>query len=210
MFVRLYLERHKIALTVAGLVCLLVVIIAVISSVWPIEEKFFELGLLGKNKIAEAYFSNVHSSVDVGITNSWFIYVYNHMNALEEVSVRVKLLNSTMDLPDDIEHRNSQATSLAEFPLTLSVNETSIFPFYWTILDAESRNGSIIIKSIEVNDQPVAIDVSASDTDSFILVFELWIQNEGSKDYTFGWQSREGFSSASCYIGFKLNKNMTS
>jgi hypothetical protein len=107
---------------VAGLVLLLIIVVAVIGSVWPTQEEWFiELGLFGRNKTADAYFANADSTVDVGALNSWFIYVHNHMGAVQDVSVRARLLNSTMELPDDREHQPSNAASFAEFPLSLSV-----------------------------------------------------------------------------------------
>ena len=201
----LVLESHKPALILAGLVCLLIVIVAVIASVWPTQEEwFFELGLLGKDKTADAYFTNVHSIVDVGEVNSWFIYVHNYIGAVEDVSVRVKLLNSTIELPDNREHQPSNAISFAEFPSSLSVNETVLIPFSWSILDTETQNGSTVIKRLMVNEQPVDVRVSESVISSFWVVFELWVQDRKSGEYEFGWESKEGFSSASIYMGFKL------
>jgi hypothetical protein len=192
-----------------GLVLLLITIVAVIGSVWPTqEERFIELGLLGKNKTASAYFANEDATVDVGSLNNWFIYVHNHLGTEQTVSLRAKLLNSTMELPDDQKHQPSSVTSFAEFPLSLSVNETVLVPFSWRIMDAEAQNGLAVIKRLMVNDQPFDVDTIASANSSFRIVIELWVQDADSGNYKFGWESKEGFSSASIYMGFNLNSSV--
>ena len=199
------LESHRPALIMAGLVCLLIVIVAMIASVWPNQEEwFFELGLLGKDKIADEYFVDVHSVVDVGEVNSWFIYVHNHMGDVEAVSIRVKLLNSTMDLPEDQKLQPTQTESFAEVPLSLSVNEIVFVPFTWSILEAENQDDSTVIKRLMVNEKPVEVDVSISTNSSSWMVFELWVQDHNSGEYTFGWESNKGVFFASVYIGFRV------
>lgn len=199
------LGSHKIALIIIGSVLLLIVTVAVFSSVWPKQEEwFFELGLLGKDKTADAYFADAHSIVDEGAVNNWFIYVHNHMGSSESIKLRVKLLNSTMDLPDDKANQPSPAASFAEFPLLLSVNETMLVPFSWSVIEAEMQNGSTVIKRLLVNNQPSEVRVSDSVT-SFVAVFELWVHDRSSGEYQFRWHSKNGFSSASVYMEFKLN-----
>ena len=126
------------------------------------------------------------------------------MGVVEDVRVRVKLLNSTNDLPDDQKHEPSKANTVAEFPLSLSVNETVFVALSWSIMNAESRNGSTVIKSLMINEH--AVEVTVSDLiSSFRIIIELWVQDPNSKNFVFGWESKEGFSSASIYMGFKLN-----
>jgi uncharacterized membrane protein len=196
---------HKTVIIIAGLVLLLIVIVAVISSVWPTqEERFIELGLLGKDKTANAYFFNENSDINVGILSSWFIYLHNHLGYAQNVSVRVKLLNSIMELPDDQENKPSNLTSFVAFPLSLSVNQSVLIPFSWSIMDAEAHNGSVVIDQLLVNDQPVNIDTLISMNHSFIMVFELWVQDNSSEEYVFGWESEKGLSSASVNMWFNV------
>ena len=184
---------------------MLIFIVAVISSVWPTqEERFIELGLLGKDKTANAYFSNENSDINVGTLSSWFIYLHNHLGYAQNVSVRVKLLNSTMELPDDQENKPSNLTSFVAFPLSLSVNQSVLIPFSWSIKDSEVHNGSAVIDQLLVNNQPVNIDALISMNHSFIMVFELWVQDNGSEEYIFGWESEKGLSSASVNMWFNV------
>ena len=184
---------HKTVVTIAGLVLMLIVIVTVISSVWPPqEEQFIELGLLGKDKTADAYFANENASINVGTQNSWFIYLRNHLGYAQNVSVRAKLLNSTMGLPDDQKNQPSNLTSFVAFPLSLSVNQSRLVPFSWSILDAAVHNGSAVIDQLLVNNQPVNID-AFSMNHSFVMVFELWVQDSTSKEYVFGWESERDY-----------------
>jgi hypothetical protein len=195
---------HNPAIVAASSVLILVIIVAVVSSFWPRQEDFFfELGLLGNNKTADAYFYNQQSIFNVNVLNDWFIYVHNHMDAAENVSIRVKLLNSTMNLPNDLEHIPATTEYIAEFPLSLSINETSIIPFSWSVTNVESKDNLVVIKNLQINGRTVEVQVSDFES-SFRIVFELLVKNSNSQNYVFGWESKESFFSASVYMGFKL------
>ena len=192
-----------------GLICLLILVVAMISSIWPTQEEwFFGLGLLGKDQTADGYFANGSSNVEVGALNSWFIYVHNHMGTEQNVNIKAKLLSSAMELPDDQNHLPSNVTAFAEFPLSLSVNETVVLPFFWTIMQEERQNNSNIINSLVVNNKQFKVGISDS-ASSFVLVFELWVQNSDIGADMFGWESRNGLSSASINMGFKVYSNAT-
>jgi len=201
----LHSEEFKPILMIGALVLLLILVIAVISAFWPrYEERFFELSLLGKDKKAKGYFANDNSSLNVGSPILWYVYVHNHMGSVQNVSVRVKLLNSTMEIPNDREHEPSPFPFFVEFPSTLSVDETLFVSFWWSVLDAVSQNGSIIIKGLMVNDQTVEVKVQALHDAFFRLVFELWVYDQSSHEYKFQWESDKEFYSASTYIGFRV------
>ena len=196
---------NKTVVIFAGLVLMLIVLVAVISSVWPTqEERFIELGLLGKDKTADAYFANENANINVGTLNNWFIYVHNHLGYAQNVIVKAKLLNSAMELPNDRIHEPSNLTSFVEFPLSLSVNQSVLIPFSWSILGAEIQNGSAVIKQILVNNQTVNTDLDSMNY-SFVIVFEIWVQNKVSEEYNFSWESGNDLSSASIYMWFNMS-----
>ena len=197
---------YKFVLGMTGLVLILVFIVAVIGSIWPTQEEWFlELGLLGKEKTADLYFASANSVVSIDITNNWFIFVHNHMGQKQNILVKAKLLNSTMQLPNDLEHEPSTFSAFKTFPLSLSDKQTVLFPFSWNVQKIEVQNGLVIIKSLMINEEPVEVNVSTSVNSSFRMVFELWVQDQVTGQYHFGWQSKESFSSASLNIGFKLD-----
>lgn len=200
------IEERGSTFFVVGLVLFLIIFVAIIGSSWPTqEETFIELGLLGKDKTADSYFANEKGIVDVGALNSWYVYVHNHMGDMADVNVRAKLVNSILEMPDNRKHKPSDSASFAEFPLSLSVNETALLPFNWSIMKVEAQNGSIIVKSLLVNKQ--LIDVSVPVDSSLRIVLELWVRDRVSGEYKFGWESKAGFSSASIYMGFEINSN---
>ena len=202
-------RTHKPAFIIAGLVILIIIVVALLSSYRPKQEKWFiELGLLDEDMMADAFFSNADSTVDLGELNSWFIYIHNHLASAQDVSVKVKLINSTMELPDDRKHQHSSATSFIEFPLKISINETAYIPFSWSVIQAETENDSVVINRLAINEQSLDVDVSASFTPSFRLVFELWVFDPSSGEYQFRWESKEGFFSASLYMAFRVNSNI--
>ena len=190
---------------IGALVLFSILAVAVISAFWPrYEERFFELSLLGKDKKAEGYFLNDNSTLEVGSQVLWYIYIHNHMGSLQNVSVRIKLLNSTMEVPNDREHKPSPFASFVEYPASLSVDDTLFVPFSWGILDVVSQNSSIILKRLMVNGQTVEVNVSAFSDYLFRMFFELWVYDQSSHEYKFGWESEKEFYSASSYMGFRV------
>ena len=198
---------RRLVLTIAGLVLFLIIVVSAISSFWPTQEKrFFELGLLGKNRIADDYFVDANSTIGVGDLNNWFINIGNHMGKQYNISIRAKLINFTTKLPDDQENIPCPAPSFSELPLSLLANETLLVPFSWSVFEIEWQNGSIVIKTLLVNEQVIDVYVSALEP-SLRIVFELWVQDQSSGDYLFGWKSENGFFSASVYKGFRMEQN---
>ncbi len=203
------IEKYKNAIVIIALATVLILITTVVSTFWPeYEIQFIEFGLLGENKIADDYFASENSTVALGSTVNWYIYLHNHMESPQEVIVRVKLLNSTMAIPDDQENEAAPYLSYTELQLSLSNNETSLVPFTWSVVDLVSRDDSMVITSLMVNDVSVETNVSTLSNSFFRMVFELWVYDVSSSEYRFGWNSSEGFDSSSLHIGFKVAQSL--
>ena len=199
------MNRNPIFVIVA-LVLLLIVAVAFISTIWPkSEERFFELGILGKDKTADEYYPNRNSTLEVGSQVSWYVHILNHMGSVQDVYLRVKLLNSTMKEPDDQTHEPSPYASFVELPLSLDVDDVQLIPFSWSILDAVSQNGSTVIERLMINDQTVEVDVSADSNSLFRMVFEIWVYDQSTQEYTFEWDSGKKTSSASLFMWFNVS-----
>ncbi len=184
---------------------LIIASVYVISLYWPkYEEYFFELGLLGREGKAEGYFPGDNSTIYLGTPMSWRIYVHNHMGSEQVVSIRVKILNSTMEAPDDRRHEPSLEPYFLYVIVSLSVDETVLVPFSWSVLDTEYRNGTVI-NGLIVNGEHVEIDVSSVFDGVFRIVFELWVYDQESDEFIFGWYSKGEFYSVSLYMWFELN-----
>ena len=201
----LSLKEFKPILILGVFLGLLIVSVYVVSAYWPrYEEYFFELGLLGKEEKAENYFPGDNSSIYIGTPMSWWIYVHNHMGSERDVSIRVKILNSTMEAPDDREHEPSTEPYFLEFPISLSVDETVLVPYSWSVLDAEYQNGTVV-KELIVNGEFVDVDVKSVSDGRFRIVFEIWVYDQESGEFVFGWYSKGEFYSASIYMWFEFN-----
>ena len=120
----------------------------------------------------------------------------------KKISVRVKLLNPTMAQPIDSKNTPSPSSFFLELPSSLSINETVLLPFSWSIPQVTSQDGATSIRQVTVNNQ--IFDINISSNDYFSLVFELWVYDQVSQTYLFGWGSGNDFSSASINMGFKI------
>jgi uncharacterized membrane protein len=204
--IQLFLKKHKPIFAIVAVFLALIIAVAVVSSFWPkYEAQFIELGLLGKDGTAKGYYPNDNPTLNTDSQVNWYIYIHNHMANSQNITVRVKLLNSTMQAPNDTEHEPSPFASVAELPLLLPVNDTQLIPFSWSISEAISQNGSIVIKSLMLNGQTVRVDVPAVSNSSFSIVFELWVYDQSSHEYRFGWESGKGFFSASVNMWFNVS-----
>jgi hypothetical protein len=196
------LSKYKHVLVVSIFILVLILVVAVISDFWPrYEERFFELGLLGREGKAEGYYPNDNSTLQIGVPILWQIYVHNHMGNVENVTIRVKIINATMTPPDDRRHEPSPAPLLTELPLSLSVDETRLINFSWSIIEADHQNGSTIIHRLMINNEHHDVIVFG---DRFRIVFELWVYDRSTQQYRFMWESGEESYSASLYIWFSL------
>ena len=197
---------HRPVFILVSLLILLTATVAIISIFWPrYEDRFFEIGLFGEEKTADNYFINSNSLIEINSQLNWYTYIHNHMGKPQEVVIKVKLLNSTMDLPNDQNHIASSMPPIISIPFSLEIDETLIHPFFWSISKTILQNDSFSIKSLTINNQLIQVDVLGSSKSNFCLVFELWVYDQNSSEYTFGWNTGEKLSSASVYMFFKIS-----
>lgn len=201
----LYTGKRRSVLVTISLVIFLIMAIMLISSFWPkYEQQFVEMGLLGKDKLADDYFSNDNSTVLIHSQVDWYIFFHNHMEGSKNVLLKVKLLNSSMVVSNDQKYEPSPFGSFTELELFLDENETLLVPFFWSIEEASSQNNLFSLKYLMVNDKIVEVDVSTFSDSFFQMVFELWIYDASSQEYKFEWSSGNFYSSVSLHIGFRV------
>lgn len=197
--------HHKTVIVLSSLVLLVILLVVIISSFWPeYEEQFIELGLLGEDKTADNYFPNGNYSLSEGSQLNWFIYVYNHMSTPQRLYIKVKLINSTIYLPDDHTHKPSPAETIVDIPLLLDSNDTSIIPFSWRLNKIDYSNQLVYVKSLIVNDQLIELQNFSSSDSDYRIVFELWTHNELTNEYLFSWRKEAETFSVSLHMGFKV------
>jgi hypothetical protein len=184
----------------------LIITVALIYSFWPKDtEQFIELGLLGSDKTADGYYPNDNPTLSTGSQLNWYIYLHNHTTNSQSIIIKVILLNSTMQAPNDTENIPSPFASVVELPFFLPVDNTQLIPFSWSILETVTQNSSIVITSLMVNGQTFNVYVPALSNSSFNMVFELWVYNQASHEYVFGLESEKEFVSASVNIAFDVS-----
>jgi hypothetical protein len=195
-------REFEVPLIIGIVVVVLILTVTVVSSYWPkYEERFFEFALLGSEKKAENYFPNQNSTIEKQTPLLWHIFLHNHMGSEQTVIVRVKLLNSTMTMPNDLNHSPSPHLPFLEFSTVLTIDDTIQLPFSWSILEAVPSNGSIVMT---VNNEIIVGDVSSFVDNQLRMVFELWVYNPLTEQYEFGWDSGKGYYSTSVYMWFTI------
>ena len=159
-------------------------------------ESFSELWLLGPDNMAE----NFPFNIQAGQENSLFLGVSNHLGNSVYYLVSVKFRNQTQPLPNINSSEPSFLPSIHEFQLILADGDVWETPVTFEILDASVEGGSMVVKSVSINDRIVQVDCSSSwDSEdggfSFQLFFELWVYT--SERSTFEFHDR--------FVGIKLN-----
>ncbi|MGA2626680.1 MAG: DUF1616 domain-containing protein [Candidatus Bathyarchaeia archaeon] len=154
------------------------------------SEQFFQIYVLGKNRLAANYYPQNNTNLHVASNVPWFVGVTNSMGEVQFVEVRVKLGNQSTTAPSDTSATPSSAPELTAFDRFLSDNETWEFPFVWSIMNATSNSGSTQILMVQVNNETYHVsDWSASNGYNFRLILELWVWQPGMNSFEFGWSS---------------------
>ena len=191
MVLRLKLEDWRNVFVAVCLVSVLVAAYPIYGIFIPERpvEKFIALGLLGENGMAEHYYPSDDPNIGVGVPVKWFVYLYNHMGEAEYVALRVRLLNATVPAPNSTSCTACPAPFFIEVRRILLKNETLVFPFSWSLEEATKVGDFVRIERLNVNNVRVASNSTALYGYNFRMIFELWIYNEDSQDFGFGWSS---------------------
>jgi hypothetical protein len=119
---------------------------------------------------------------------SWHIYVYNHAEGAEYVSVRIKLLNSTDATPDESYSGGPHGQDLYEFRRLLARNSSWNIPLDWTIsnVSTDLDHGYVIIEALDINNHNVGgLNVTSVQGKDFRMIIELWKYNMEDKAFVF-------------------------
>jgi hypothetical protein len=173
-------------------VCLVLILVACIPVVMAFlpsrEEPFLVLALLGEEGMAEHYYPDDDPWIEVGEEVHWTVYLYNHMGETKYVAVRVKLLNSTILAPNSTLCVPSPAPMVYEVRQVIMHNQTWLFPFSWSILKLERVGDFLDIRSFSANGDSIDMHAVALYGYNYRIVLELWVYDEGLKDFRFGWR----------------------
>jgi hypothetical protein len=149
------------------------------------QEIFFVMAILGPYQTADQYYPMNDPNIGLNTPLSWHLYLHNRMNQTQSVRVKVKLLNSTLQSPNSSLGIPSPASTVIEITQLLTVNETRIYPFLWQITDIVYTEDSIILNELQINDSYIRANSISTNSNSFRLVFELWLFDEKSQQFEF-------------------------
>ena len=153
-------------------------------------EQYFQVYLLGPNRMAEDYYPNGNSNISQAESVTWYVSVTDLRGLVQFVEIRVKLGNQSLSSPDDLKGTPSPAPVVANFRQFIQDNQTWEIPFVWEISNISSLEGSTRISQLEINNAIYPLqDVSANNGQNFRLIFELWTWSEDAASFQFGWFS---------------------
>lgn len=199
-------NRNKLIFSGIVITIVLILIISLFVFFWPRSEtNFFEIGLLGKDKLAKDYFPNNNSTITLEEQINWHVYIHNHMSDHQNILLKLKLVNFTLNLPGDSQFNYSEQYTFFEIPFSLLSEETQIIPVYWSLIEIDRDVGFVIIKRINVNDELIGLENIISNNSFFRMIFELWVYNEETQKYEFGWESGNKVSYASVDMAFRIS-----
>jgi hypothetical protein len=154
------------------------------------QEQFYQLYVLGANRMAADYYPNGDPNIPLGVAVDWYLGVTNDMGSVQLVEVRVKLGNQTIQPPGEQAGLPSPAPLITSFHKFMLDNATWEFPFIWQISNATAAGGITRILVLQVNNQTIPIlNSSAQNGYNFRFIIELWSWNVDSSSFQFGWYS---------------------
>ncbi len=200
------LKEYRILFRLICLGLILVTTFSFLSMVFPYQptgERFFVLSLLGRDRTAENYYLNDYPALGAH-EMQWYISVQNFMQETQYVLVKVKVLNSTMSFPDLVMCTPSPESPIMNFSVFLGKGQSSTIPFFWKIINYSFHDESLIIDRIEINKNPVSLNVSSSNDSGFQIIFELWYYDPVIEDFRFNWDSGFGIRCSWNQIDFTV------
>ena len=154
------------------------------------REQFFQLYILGANRLLSDYYPNNDPNIGVGDLVRWHVGVTDFMGSVQLITIRVKLGNQTIRTPDDLQAQPSPAALVTEFSRFIQDNETWEIPFFWQIVNADTLRGSTRILEMQINNETYQVPgLTALDGHNFRVILELWTWETQSETLQFGWSS---------------------
>jgi hypothetical protein len=161
---------------------------AYISTTPRPQEQFFQLYVLGANRLAADYYPNNSPNLRARDLVRWYVGVSDFMGSVQLIELRVKLGNQTIAPPSDQPLSPSPAPTIMEFSRFLANNETWEFPFTWQILNLASSHNSTQLLRLQLNNQTITVQsLSARSGNNFRLMIELWVWNIDTSAFEYGW-----------------------
>lgn len=162
--------------------------LSIVGSLQAYDE-YFAFYTLGLGGLAERYFPSSTANILPGTALTWSVGVYNHMGILRMVKVRFKLLNLTMQGPDQVNGIPAQRDPFFEVTRLILSNETWILPVAWSVGNATIVGNFTEIHSLIFNKRVLTsnVEISALHGYNFRIVIELWVYDDTTGAFGFQW-----------------------
>jgi hypothetical protein len=163
------------------------------------------LSILSANLTTDDYFSNDNSTIDVGNSSRWYASVHNGVGSPEYVALRVKLLNSSQPILDDISVGPSPGSTVYEIKQMIENNSTLVVPLEWSITDVGEVANNTIIERLNINSNDIEnLHVASPYGMNFRFIVELWKYDTNTKDFTYIWSDGQNKRGVWSQIWFDL------
>jgi hypothetical protein len=183
-------QNRRSLLAVFVTVLIVLEMVAYVATTPRPREQFFQIYVLGSNRLAADYYPNDDPNIRPGDQVHWYVGATDFMGTVQLVAIRVRLGNQTINPPDDQQALPSPAPMVTEFRRFIQNNETWEFPFVWQIVDARVAGDSVYISEFQINNQTYTLqDSSALNGHNFRVIIELWTWDADNAALQFGWQS---------------------
>jgi hypothetical protein len=188
----LNLDDWQMVFTLSIITLLFVVVSPVVGAFIPDRsENFFALAVLGEDGEADDYYPGDDPNIQNGEPVNWTVYVYNHMGQFEYVSIRVKLLNTTMIPPNSTTCEPSPYNELYEVRRFVPNNHTLLYPLAWELNATDDDNHVVAINELIVNGVTADANTYSIGGKSFRIVIELWVYETETGEFVFNWSSAD-------------------
>jgi hypothetical protein len=198
------LYSRRFLLVFLALFALLLGITYVLYNPQPMARQL-SLSILSANLTTDDYFSNDNSTIDVGNPSRWYAFVHNGVGSPEYVALRIKLLNSSQAIPDDISVGPSPGSTVYEIKQMIENNSTLVVPLEWSITDVAKPGSNTIIEGLNINDNDIEnLHVASPLGKNFRFIIELWKYDPNTEDFTYVWSDGQNERGVWSQIWFNL------
>ncbi|MFY3740883.1 MAG: hypothetical protein HMLIMOIP_001328 [Candidatus Nitrosomirales archaeon] len=199
------IRSRKFLIAFASLVALLSPLALISNSAGDQKEGYLTMITLGSSMKADDYFPSANNTVNLSEPIKWYIKVYNGMDKSEYLSLRLKLLNSTQTIPDDVSNTPSPVPELIEYRQLISKQSEVIVPLEWKITDIDKGESVVTIRELMINGERIDnLDINSINGQNFRIVLELWKYESDSGDFSFVWSSNNKEASVWNQIWFNI------
>lgn len=167
-------------------------------------EPFMSLGILDGEYLTNNYFTNEQGAIEINETINWNIHITNNPSKTQYLLLRVKLAETDADLPDSVNCEPCPSPPVHQVWLVLGRNSTVINPFTWSVSGTTKDNDLIHYNKLIINGEELVLDLSIPENQDMRMVFELWVFDSSSNEFSFKWVSRGEPQCIWNYLRFRL------